>query len=84
MPVERHQKGEVVTDTESAQTSVEKIDNVSHWTVEYTKPASNSEGRTWAQNGSTEAIFCNAYPEATVHVVRKTSRFRSLLIERAE
>jgi hypothetical protein len=71
--------------------SVEKLDNVSHWTVEYTKPQTSS-GRTWAANGSTEvvaadihralAIFCDAYPDATVHVVRKTSRFRSILIDR--
>lgn len=80
--------------SEGSAASVERLDNVSHWTVEYTRVVTSTEagGRKWNQNGSTEviaadihralAIFCDAYPDATVHVVRKTSRFRSILIDR--
>lgn len=75
--------------------STERIDNMSHWTVEYTTPAKVSNGQqTWAQNGSTEvvagnihraiAMFTAEYPEAVIHVVRKTSRFRSILIDRSD
>lgn len=30
------------------------------------------------------AVLCDAYPDAVVHVIRKSSRFRTLLVDRGD
>lgn len=74
-------------------TRYELLEHRSHWTVEATTPH-EANGHAWNKNVSVEivasdvdralATFHDAYPEATVHVVRKTSRHRTMLIDREE
>lgn len=75
---------------------VEKFENTSHWTVEYTIRVEydNRPGQFYNSNRSTEVIaadihralkiFTDEYPGATVHVIRKTSRWRTMLVDRPD
>lgn len=73
---------------------IEKLENQSHWTVEHTRPANVDEGRQWAQNRHTEVVaadihraievFAETYPDSVIHVVRKTSRYQTILIDRPQ